>query len=86
MAMTNRKINARRKRYGNNKTAAMAEKSWVNNDFSAPGNMPQDSFLVMAPSETGARRGNYPDSISQSMDQINNTQSKLNSQKIDHKL
>lgn len=85
MAMTNRKINARRRKNASN--PAKAEKSWVNNDTSQPGNMPAESFLKMAPSETGAIRGNYPDSIAQSMEQINSTQRKLNKNKnSDHGL
>jgi hypothetical protein len=68
---------AKNRMRNSNKTKANAEKSWVNTDFSAPGNFPQDSKLVMAPDMSGIDAGRYPDSISDSVGQMNNTQRKL---------
>lgn len=80
MAKINKKMYSRKKGNSNNKTKANAEKSWVNTDFSAPGNFPQDSKLVMAPDMSGIDAGRYPDRITDSVAQMNNTQRKLKSE------
>jgi len=53
-------------------------RSWVNNDTSQPGNMPARSMRKPAPSLNIGTAGRYPDSIDDSVRQINETQEKLN--------